>query len=243
MPRTGARCEVTAFDAGRPTLVLRGDSQAWQLLPAVLDRAREQDYNVVAWVYPDCPPIELTDERAWKFISGYERGSADWNRWADCLVVNQFAAKDIAELAAAGGVATIAAARWSPYLSGADARVARMLERGTRGLVDRADDEPVVLVAPVPELASSGTSCATRLWRVTACDLDRATADASVEQATTWLREIAGDRRAGARPHARAVRRRMSAASRRTSTRRTSTPAGWRSWRRTFDAVFALLDQ
>ena len=173
--------------------MLRGDSQAWQLLPAVLDRAIDQDLNVVAWIYPDCPPLELSDERAWRFLTGYEQNSAGWNRWADCLVVNQIASLDIAALAEAGGVETIAAASWPAYRSNAENRVLAILDRGTRGLVELADERPVTLVAPVPELQRSGSSCLTRMWRVTACDVDRATADDFVAESAQWLRTVADD--------------------------------------------------
>lgn len=193
VPRTGGRCEVTPFDAERPSIVLRGDSQAWQLLPAVLDRAVEQDLNVVAWIYPDCPPLELSDERAWRFLTGYEQDSADWNRWADCLVVNQIASADITTLADAGGVETIAAARWPAYRSSAEPRVVAMLDRGTRGLVARAGEQPVTLVVPIPELPRDGTSCRSRMWRVTACDIDRAAADDFVSESAQWVRTVAGD--------------------------------------------------
>jgi peptidoglycan/LPS O-acetylase OafA/YrhL len=190
VPRTGARCEVTPFDAARPSLVLRGDSQAWQLLPAVLDRAIEQDVNVVAWIYPSCPPLELSDERAWKFLSVYGQGTPGWNRWADCLVVNQMASLDIAALADLGEVATIAAAQWSTYRVTTDPRELAMLDRGTRGLVGR---EPLALVVPVPELPRSGSSCLSRLWRITVCDLDRTAADDSLAESADWLGGIAGD--------------------------------------------------
>lgn len=193
VPRTGARCDVTPFEADRPTLVLRGDSQAWQLLPAVLAEAVDRDVNVVAWIYPDCPPLELSDERAWTFLTGYEQNSPGWNRWADCLVVNQFAALDVAALADAGGVTTIAAARWSAYRSGAAPGVLAMLDSGTRGLVQRADREPVTLVAPIPQLPMTGETCRSRLWRVLACDLDRRTADRSLAESTRWLRRVAGE--------------------------------------------------
>lgn len=184
---------MTPFDAERPSIVLRGDSQAWQLLPAVLDRAVEQDLNVVAWIYPDCPPLELSDERAWRFLTGYEQDSADWNRWADCLVVNHIASADITTLADAGGVETIAAARWPAYRSSAEPRVVAMLDRGTRGIVARAGEQPVTLVVPIPELPRDGTSCRSRMWRVTACDIDRAAADDFVSESAQWVRTVAGD--------------------------------------------------
>ncbi|PUA81468.1 acyltransferase family protein [Nocardioides currus] len=191
VPRTGARCEVTHFDARRPTVVLRGDSQAWQLLPAVLGEARERDVNVVAWIYPDCPPLELTDEAAWRFLTTYERGSPGWNRWADCLVVNQMASLDLAGLRDGAGVATIAAAAWPAYRDGAEPRVLRMLDRATRGLAQ----EITTFVAPVPELAASGTSCSTRWWRVAACDVDRDVASAASGESARWLEASAGDAR------------------------------------------------
>lgn len=192
VPRSGGRCEVTPFDPERPSVVLRGDSQAWQLLPAVLEQAAEQDVNVVAWVLPDCPPLQLGQERAWKFLSGYQPGSPDWNRWANCLVVNQLASDDIRALGDAGGVSVIAAAQWPTYRATSDQRAVRMLDRGTRALVGRAAREPLSLVAPVPQLPRSGSSCLTRLWRVTACDLDRSIADDSLAPSLAWLRRVAG---------------------------------------------------
>lgn len=190
VPRTGGRCEVTPFDPERPSLVLRGDSQAWQLLPAVLDRAVAQGVNVVAWVYPDCPPFELSQARAWEFLSSYEQDSPGWSRWADCIVVNHLASLDVAALGEGGGVATIAAAQWPAYLAGAEPRVVAPLGRGTRGLV--RDGSSVTLVAPIPELSRAGSSCRTRMWRVTACDLDRSVADKLVAESEEWLGAVAG---------------------------------------------------
>ncbi|UUZ57618.1 hypothetical protein [Nocardioides sp. B-3] len=101
-------------------------------LPAVLERADEQDVNVVARVYPDCPPLGLSRARAWEFLSGFEQDSPGWNRWASCVVVNHPASLDVATLGAGGGVVTIAAARWPAYPGGAEPAVEAVLASAAR---------------------------------------------------------------------------------------------------------------
>lgn len=50
------RCEIGPQRQGAPTLVLWGDSHAWQLIPAVRGAIGSQRVNLVSFLYGGCPP-------------------------------------------------------------------------------------------------------------------------------------------------------------------------------------------
>ncbi len=61
MPTAPTTCRVTGFGKGRPTVVVWGDSHAWQQLPAMKAQAERTRTNLVAFVMGACPPARILD--------------------------------------------------------------------------------------------------------------------------------------------------------------------------------------
>ncbi len=51
------RCKLGPQRAGAPTVVLWGDSHAWQLIPAVQAAIARRKVNLVGFIYGGCPPL------------------------------------------------------------------------------------------------------------------------------------------------------------------------------------------
>ncbi|HET9422399.1 MAG TPA: SGNH hydrolase domain-containing protein, partial [Nocardioides sp.] len=49
------KCNLTKFDKNRPTIVLWGDSHAWQLVPALRKEVQGKGVNLVAFMQGSCP--------------------------------------------------------------------------------------------------------------------------------------------------------------------------------------------
>lgn len=59
LPTTPTACKVLSFGKKRPTVVVWGDSHAWQQLPALKVEAERTRTNLVAFVMGVCPPVDL----------------------------------------------------------------------------------------------------------------------------------------------------------------------------------------
>lgn len=59
IPTKPGPCYVTEFRKHRPTVVLWGDSHAWQHVPAVLAGARARKANLVGFFMGGCPPVKV----------------------------------------------------------------------------------------------------------------------------------------------------------------------------------------
>jgi hypothetical protein len=57
IPLHPMKCNLTSFDRSRPTIVLWGDSHAWQVVPALLAQVEGRDVNVVAFLLGSCPAM------------------------------------------------------------------------------------------------------------------------------------------------------------------------------------------
>lgn len=58
IPQKPVRCELNKFRKNRPTVVLWGDSHAWQMIPALRVAARGKKVNLVAFVMGSCPVMD-----------------------------------------------------------------------------------------------------------------------------------------------------------------------------------------
>jgi hypothetical protein len=58
-------CRLTAWRPNRPTVVLWGDSHAWQHIPALLKAAAAEDVNLTAFVMGKCPPAKMRIQRSY----------------------------------------------------------------------------------------------------------------------------------------------------------------------------------
>ena len=56
-------CYLTPFRGNRPTLVVWGDSHAYQYVPALRDAVRRRNVNLVSFVAGSCPPVALARGR------------------------------------------------------------------------------------------------------------------------------------------------------------------------------------
>ena len=65
IPQKPVKCNLNGFKQGRPTIVLWGDSHAWQMIPALRNAARGRDVNLVAFLMGSCPAMDpaLTQEQ------------------------------------------------------------------------------------------------------------------------------------------------------------------------------------
>ena len=57
VPHQAGACYLTRFRKNRPTVVMWGDSHAWQHIPAARPLARERNVNLVMFMLGGCPPI------------------------------------------------------------------------------------------------------------------------------------------------------------------------------------------
>jgi SGNH domain (fused to AT3 domains) len=57
VPDHAGACHLTPYKPNRPTVVLWGDSHAWQHLPAIEPLARKRHVNLVMFMLGGCPPI------------------------------------------------------------------------------------------------------------------------------------------------------------------------------------------
>jgi hypothetical protein len=72
MPTNPIACHLNTFDAGRPTMLLWGDSHAWMYIPALKAAAAGKDVNLVAVVKGTCPPIQFPTTNAPTKLSCYQ---------------------------------------------------------------------------------------------------------------------------------------------------------------------------
>lgn len=59
IPQKGLICELTPFVKTRPTMLLWGDSHAWQHIPALQPLAERTNINLVSVVLGGCPPVKV----------------------------------------------------------------------------------------------------------------------------------------------------------------------------------------
>ncbi|MEN8673278.1 MAG: SGNH hydrolase domain-containing protein [Nocardioides sp.] len=59
LPSRPGACALTSYGKKRPTVVVWGDSHAWQQLPALRAQAERTRTNLVAFVMGACPPMDL----------------------------------------------------------------------------------------------------------------------------------------------------------------------------------------
>ena len=58
IPQEPTVCELNTFQSDRPTVLLWGDSHAWQMIPGLRRAGAKKDVNLVAIVMGGCPPMD-----------------------------------------------------------------------------------------------------------------------------------------------------------------------------------------
>ncbi|MDP2775032.1 MAG: acyltransferase family protein [Nocardioides sp.] len=105
IPQKPGACELTPYDADRPTVVLWGDSHAWMFIPALQEAVAERDVNLVAFVMGACPPLDPQLPKG----KGARRGIA-------CEANNDQALSYVTELAREkAAVQVVLGASWERY--------------------------------------------------------------------------------------------------------------------------------
>lgn len=105
IPQTPTRCEMNDFDPARPTLVLWGDSHAWEFIPSLRAALGERDINFVAYVLGGCAPLDAAiNTRA-------KRAKA-----SDCDLNNDMALRFVKEQQEVAPVKVLLGGAWHAYL-------------------------------------------------------------------------------------------------------------------------------
>jgi hypothetical protein len=73
-PQAPNGCRLTSWVHGRPTVVLWGDSHAWQNIPALMRAANAENVNLTAFVMGKCPPARIRIQQ--HYPGGCERSNA-----------------------------------------------------------------------------------------------------------------------------------------------------------------------
>jgi SGNH domain-containing protein len=58
IPQVPQGCRLTRFVKSRPTVMVWGDSHAWQHLPALVPLARQHNVNLTVFTLGGCPPVQ-----------------------------------------------------------------------------------------------------------------------------------------------------------------------------------------
>jgi hypothetical protein len=58
IPRTPMKCQLNPRIKGAPTIVLMGDSHAWQMIPAIRRAIGNRKVNFVGFIFGACPPMD-----------------------------------------------------------------------------------------------------------------------------------------------------------------------------------------
>ncbi len=58
IPQEPGMCKLNTYRQARPTVVLWGDSHAWQMIPALKGAIKGRNVNLVAFVMGGCPPMD-----------------------------------------------------------------------------------------------------------------------------------------------------------------------------------------
>ena len=192
MPARPGACRLTRFK-GRRTIVVWGDSHAWQQLPAMVTEARRHRINLVAFVMGSCPPMDLT-------VRTSERGLCPEQARAALTYVTRKARQEARPpkliLGAFWGLYRDLRRRWLAGETAPDARTAYLTEQANlfaatvRPLFRRLERAgvPVAAIAPQPYVPPQAPSCPAG-DQPYGCDLPRPEAILDEGPTLRWLQQ------------------------------------------------------
>lgn len=184
------QCNINDFDPDRGTMVIWGDSHAWMYIPSVVQAARGENVNIVAFNMGTCPPFDAT-ELPKKLCS-----------------INNVLALDFVEDLAAGDqpLRVILGASWQSYfdeepLNLFDIRegnpqhnanvksISSFFRRGGGDLFNRLSELEVGVdvIAPIPEVPRSAPLCEARPYPLD-CNVSNAVFEENESTAMTWIK-------------------------------------------------------
>lgn len=195
LPSKAGRCVITAFGPDRPTVVLWGDSHAWQQVPALRAEARRTRTNLVAFLMGTCPPMDLRG-------AGYRGACVEQGQDALGFVAARSAAEQPVTLVLGGfwelyrDYHQRAVAGYAPDDAHEQFLVTRaaMFDVGGARLFDTLARRGVrtAAIAQAPWVGEDAATCAAG-EQPYACDLPRSSALPAEADTARWLRaQLAG---------------------------------------------------
>lgn len=189
IPQKPTKCNLNGFNPGRPTIVLWGDSHAWQMIPALKGAAKNRNVNLVAFVMGSCPAMDpaLTPEQ--------RHGAAP-----ACLISNDRALRFVSDLRSHHKrVHVVLGTYWQRYLKAIRTgqgteyvkEMAKYWKAGGPRLFRKlgqlrvgVDVDGQVATAPL----SLGSKCFTNDYYANKCDVSHARALAGEKSVKSWLK-------------------------------------------------------
>lgn len=193
-------CRITRFGAKRPTVVVWGDSHAWQQLPAMTTQARKTRTNLVAFVMGACPPMDLRG-------TGYRGACVTQGVEALALITAKVRRDKPVTVVLGGfwqlyrGLVQRSRAGWTPEIDHDRFLLTRaeMFARGggrTFATLGRRH-VTTAAIAQMPHVAQDAPPCAAG-EQPYACDLPRTTAIPDEARTAAWVKaRLARIRRSG----------------------------------------------
>lgn len=189
LPSRPGACRLTRYRNARPTIIVWGDSHAWQQLPAIAAQAHATRTSVIVFVMGACPPMDLRTSRV---------------RTA-CIVQNQKALRLVARKVDRGDrFKVVLGAFWELYRD--------LHARSEAGWTPSSDEAflasraelfahgggklfrtlgrwrvPTAAIAQVPWVPEDAPSCEAGEAPY-ACDMSRTTAIAAEDDTAAWIK-------------------------------------------------------
>ena len=193
LPSRPGACHLTRYGTQRPTIIVWGDSHAWQQLPAIKAQAQATRTSVIVFVMGACPPMDLR--------SSDVRGS--------CIVQNQKAINLVARKTKRGErFKVVLGAFWELYRDlHARSEAGWTPTSDELFLADRAElfaqggaklfrtlgrwQVPTAAIAQVPWVPENAPGCEAGEAPY-ACDLPRTTAISAEGDTAAWVKAKLG---------------------------------------------------
>jgi hypothetical protein len=188
IPQQPGKCNLNDFKKSRPTIVLWGDSHAWQMIPALRRAAHNRDVNLVAFLMGSCPAMDpaLTPKQLEGGVPA-------------CLVSNDLALKYVKALKAQKKrVHVLIASYWARYLHVLRTGQGSKYERQMAGFWKKSGPRlfrtlgrlrvPVDVDGPMPAVPLNAKDCFTDEYYAYDCDLSRKQALRNEESAKSWVK-------------------------------------------------------
>lgn len=185
IPQDPTVCELNSFSSSRPTVLLWGDSHAWQMIPGLRRAGNKKDVNLVAIVMGGCPPMD----------NALKPGEPA----PGCYQSNDLAIDYARDLVAAGkGHRILLAASWQRYRQALEdkdrtytGQMARASRKATPRLMSTLSDmgASVDVVGQVATVPAARAKCS-RSNQPYACDLPRKRALADSVSTKRYLTQL-----------------------------------------------------
>jgi len=190
IPQKPTKCNINGFKSNRPTIVIWGDSHAWQMIPALKGAANKRNVNLVAFVMGSCPVMDpaltpqqrhgsapaclISNDRALRFVAGLKAQKKPvhvvlgtyWQRYLKAIRTGQGTdyVKEMAKYWKAGGP-----------------RLFRTLGKLRVGV----DVDGQIATAPL----SLGSKCFTNDYYANTCNVSRGRAIPGEKSVKSWLKK------------------------------------------------------